>query len=1082
MLNGENFFTPELEYNVSVSGSTSASPAAATGVTGILSNFFNNDYLLASLGLRVQVSINWDPFGTDTRGASLRGLSTQDRTYAAGTDISSTLHFYNLAIYVEPSGRYRLKYASVEWKVDGAVEWTGGSFDSLSSLVTAPSAIPRIGVGPYLNGGPIVPIFVPLSPGGGVSGSGSYSGNCEVVGGFRWRDWVTNDWVEDPIALNAPGSSGSPGSPTGSTCYNVSIEYSTTADSNGTTYANNVIAGGDCWIWPNNPGAVYRMNDDYEAQIYRGSLGAWTHKVIDVVTTTQRFLPPPPDPGIVVIDNSVVANTRAGASEFLARVTNAPHVVEDPITATRYAPWSYQVTDDYWDNTERVVDAKGYDGMHTVGLSNLSPYNHAEKFITLWNTWFHPHGLYQLWRPPDTADDDVRWPINGTPADLADYWDNVHQQWIYHPALPSGDQTKRRVDVIAEPLTQSSLIGIVSAISGLSTSWWGVERFIPDNTAWLEDLLLDDETNGRWTFDGTGTREVTATRFEFSADSIEAEFDLSSFTSYPYMVPTLARQVALASSNWSNVASVKIEVEDATGKVVELVAAATSGGTWNIPAEMSMKWHTSLAQNLGSSSFLADTYHGVAEASADYSSAILGSETLAPTQHGSLARSYGKLRVTITKTNPALSATLGLITLKLAPRVEWHVRYESAHGATVLSENGPLFRTQTLRFFNYLLDTILSTPDAISELAALPTIGDWLCFRRVFLEAREAQDDLLPEALSYFVNNEEIVIAKHLWRNPDSELNTSSFIVQGDGGPVPCILNSYRAMPPLALFPMKRRTKASNWVDTGTRGQYMYSLVANRRNIITTADTLLQLRSPGNILTFETTPPDGWAIGHHAIATEGDETYESELVYAGDVWLKMRPWRGALFFPCLLPVAGTNVSYDVDYASMLHVFASIDEDGKVRIGTAGNDLAISWVATTIDAQWVCVKIDRDSQDQRLLLVVEDAESVKMYESVDRGEAFTLADTIGTGTKPFIFVGRGGTRHIFWHNEGEIKGQIRDRFNATIETTFTARAGVDDAGCAADEDVTESGERRVHLVVVEGGAVVHLDSDDGKTFT
>jgi hypothetical protein len=444
------------------------------------------------------------------------------------------------------------------------------------------------------------------------------------------------------------------------------------------------------------------------------------------------------------------------------------------------------------------------------------------------------------------------------------------------------------------------------------------------------------------------------------------------------------------------VTSVKIEVEDATGKVTELVAAATTSGNWDIPAELSTKWHTSLAQNLGDSGFLVDTYDDVAPAADDYSSTITASGELAPTQHGSKARSFGILRVTITKTNPGASATLGLITLNLAPRNEWHVRYESGHGATVLSEKGPLFRTQTLWFRNALSDTLLSTPLAKPELVDAPTIGDWLSFRRAFLEGRDAQDAILPEGLTYFVNNEEMTIAKHLWRDPSQVLNGHSFLVQGDSGPVPCLVNGYRQVPAMAITPRRKRSKSNDWQELGALGQYSYSLIANRRNIITTEVADIRLDFPGDVLTPEVSPPDGWEVEYHTAAVTNSEGYDASLFVGSTEYLKMRPWRGGLVFPydnsTDLIIEGWHIcrasdgmiwgvinrpnSIDFIYTN----FKDIEQTGTVLSINNVKDCQVSW--NTVNKVVVCY--------------VTEGDEVFFTESSDNGSSWTTPIRIADG--------------------------------------------------------------------------------------
>lgn len=930
MLSGREFSTPRYEFRVSVSGSATAGPTAPAGVTASLTSRYHDDYLLTLRGFKMTVSLQFDPINGDSSGATLEGVvGFQTRTYpGTASSIEATLTFFDFKIYELPSGSFRITFSSAEWRVNGNLEHTIGASTITSPLASVPGAVPIIGILPLLESGAIVPLFPSLEPGGGVgSGAGSYSGSGTANAGWRFRDELDSEWLSQPIALNAPGSAGTPGAPSGTSCASVTMNFETSADSNGIDLAVNEITGGNCWLWPNSPCEVVRMNDDYEAEIYRGSLGAWQYRKIDVKTTRQRFIPPPPTPELEIIDDSVIGNMRAAASEFLETVGNDTAVVEGPLQGTRYAPWLAGKTTETITNSYKETIQDAYDGMHSVGAGNLLAFGHLEKFVRLWNGWFHPHWHYGLWFPPDTAPDSVRWKLDGAPANLEDYWYPVRQQYIDHPSLPTGQRTKRRVDIVAEPAKQNFLAGLALAEVG-TVQWWGTGRFFPDLTSWLEQVLLDDRSSDRWSFNGSGS-SVSTDRMTFGAAATEAEFEMASFTDWPYMVPTIARRIALGSLNWSNVASVKIEVIDdsvAAPFEVTIVDPATTGGEWAIPSVLSSKWATDLVRNLGPSAEKVDEYDDLAPAADDESFDIASSIRRAATHALSRSKGYARIRITITKTNPAVSATVGLVRLKIAPRSEWQVRYVSGHGATLLSKNGPSLRTNALQYFDYLFDTPLSVPQAVLDQTLAPTIGDCFALRRSFFEARDAQDGMLVEGLSYFENGEEMTIVDHLWRDPEGFIGAHSFWVQGAGGPVPIISNTYRAVPPLAIAPERKRSFDSNWLPTGELGQYSYSLVAKRRNIIAIGDDVdLHLRRPADILTMETDPPEGWTIGFHEIPVDNDEAYDATVVVGGTEYLKMRPWRGAMIFDHL---AATNA---------LGVWNLQTRDGRFLVSWAAED-------------------------------------------------------------------------------------------------------------------------------------------------
>lgn len=966
MLGGLVWQCQRLEFRVDASAS-GVNNGTGYAYTAKIESFYCPNALATALGLRVALvsrsvgfpgggpSGNWEVVHSGIISASTTGTGFNG-------SLSGSIEIDDFQIINNPTN-WQMKWSAVRAYANGSLVASSGAGVYTSARYAADAIFPH-GIPPFIEGGAGVGATPPINnscPPGTWGGTIS-PGECTaaITGGWRFKD-MNGDWQTPTVTL--PPGWAPPFTVNASTTWDAEIDAYASVPGNG----DYITESGSLWLIPNLPRQVVRMNDDYEAMILRLASPSRTFFTTD---QTTEFCPDPVEP--TVIDNSTSTVVTPARSTLLARVTDIANVIEESLSDPCYAGavWSRYFQD--WSLPGVISKGQALGGA-AAGTGALS---HTDQYARAANYHGAPHWLYSLWLPPDTASTSVRWSVNGTPADLGDYWYPVRQQWIYHPSIPSGDQTKRRVDVIGEGLDQSGITNAAAIVSG-AAAFWGLSEFVVDETAWLEEILLDDRSDTRWTFDGTGVRQVTSSRIEFSADSIEAEFDLSSYASWPYMVPTLARRVELSGTNWSNVASVKIEIEDATGKIVQLVGAATAAGGWNIPAVLSEKWHTSLIQNLGSTTFLDDTYDDVAPAAADYSTTIIGDQTLAPNQHGSLARSFGKLRITITKTNPANPATLGLITLKLAPRVDWHIRNESGHGATVLSENGPLFRLSTLAFWNAFTDALLSDPLTQESLTRAPTIGDWLSFRRAFLEGRDAQDGILTEGLSYFINNEEMTIAKHLWRDPSQILVVHAFLAEGAAGPVPCLVNGYRQIPPTAITPRKARTKAGGWKEIGALGQYSYSLIANKRNLITSRDNAdLHLRRPSDILTFETSPPEGWTVGFHRLSVENDEGYDSSIVVGGTEYLKMRPWRGALIFD--------------------HVTAT-EASGVWNLQTRDGRFLVSWSAADgCYVRWWSFHLPKGENLVVQIRIGEGFEQCRVYED-HRNRIFALTGRNESGT-------------------------------------------------------------------------------------
>ena len=186
---------------------------------------------------------------------------------------------------------------------------------------------------------------------------------------------------------------------------------------------------------------------------------------------------------------------------------------------------------------------------------------------------------------------------------------------------------------------------------------------------------------------------------------------------------------------------------------------------------------------------------------------------------------------------------------------------------------------------------------------------------------------------------------------------------------------------------------------------------------------------------------------------------------------------------------GCRQSMDVDYSFGTHIKSLVTLTGDVEIRTAPNSAApLTWTlqnTLALGATSACIRIDRGSIDQTIYLDVEILGTIYTYTAARADGAFTLATTIGTGSKPLRIIGRDGRFFLYWVDGSAIKGQIRDRAQNVIFSTFTVVAsGVDNDCLGGDEDQFFDGDgisRRIILDSVESGSIVERTSDDGVTF-
>jgi hypothetical protein len=227
-------------------------------------------------------------------------------------------------------------------------------------------------------------------------------------------------------------------------------------------------------------------------------------------------------------------------------------------------------------------------------------------------------------------------------------------------------------------------------------------------------------------------------------------------------------------------------------------------------------------------------------------------------------------------------------------------------------------------------------------------------------------------------------------------------------------------------------------------------------------------------------PPSGWYIWQFNPILDNTET-DWRIVSSGDIYAKARPWHGWF---CLLRSARCRLSLDIDFASNVHAAAYVDNSGNVLIRKSDNGLAFSTVNTlALSATSCAIRIDRQSTDQKIYLVVEINKSIKLYSAAALNEAWTLMRTIANGVKPTFIIGRDGNRYIYWIDGTSVKGQITDRADTVLQASLTVVAsGVDDECIAVDEDVTNGGNRRLVLLDVESGSLTQRTSSDGITFS
>jgi hypothetical protein len=1044
-------------------------------------NYYSDSYISTAVGFQMTMSgVEITPALNATLDIPDLGIS-EVRAYAYADNGDSRLLFEDITIYTDTTGTWKLEIGAVTWTVNGAVElYDNTGWTLTGGLAVVQPTLNIFGTPPGMTGS-IQNSVIPPTIGCNTSSFGTgwtADGYIIVEGGYRFDE--TGTWENLPVAWNHADQT--PDAYVQGTTTDA-IELRSAFSTSATGYDSEVITWqSDAFmIVPQMTKKLTRVQTDYEELVYRSGFQGVRRWDFSFTGEELDCTSEPIDPGTT---SSVYTNTYPSKTELLANVRDTTHALEDVFGVTTYSPAGVSYQRSWAAQTMYGSDgANSRFGVDQYDTANLPPYHSfggAQAWRSNFMAWTSPGWLMCPWFPPNTASSSIRWDLLGADSDI-DYWFKIRQQYGYHPSLPSGENTLHRINIESDLINQNALNGVTVAAFDLPC-WWGVSRTnILKQSDWLASVTTNASTSSRWSFwDGTsaGVGSVTATDVTLTTgDAIE--FAMASYTVYPFMYPTVSDRIAI---NWTdpNVSTVNCY---AVGFDGEKVLIGSTVATHRIPAGRASKWATSGGQDFGAS-YLTDEYQRVKNPSSKDISATVASDVNIITNYALLPGfACSKIRFEITRVNPANPVSIKHPTFYLAPIENAKVFYETGRISTLLFADGNAIRYGTLSFFNYTTKAAISTPLPADILYA-PTIGDCWAFENCFFRARDALTDLSTRLAAEFVLNEEYTIVKHLWTNPDDEITSISGVWYGDNSPVFWYGNTYRSIPPMNLFPEKERTKAADWLPTGTRMSQMVSYATGKHPFIvplTTTAPELKLGAGANLLT-PVTSVTGWRVSSWSPTPNNNEGYDYSLWWSGVEWIKVRPWRG--FFNVLDFLShGCRLSADIDFASNVHVRAFADNAGNVLIYKADNTLAFSLVNTlALNATSASIRIDRQSNDQKLYLVVEDEPDIKLYVGDSAEGTFTLMRTIATGKKPIIVIGRDGNRYIYWLDGTSIKGEKTDRADTILATGFTVVAsGVDDECMAVDEDVYDGGKRRLVLFDVESGSVVQRTSEDGETF-
>lgn len=865
--------------------------------------------------------------------------------------------------------------------------------------------------------------------------------------------------------------------------------------------------------------SVKRWGDggDYRALIQRGGL-PWTK----AVATAQCV-----DWHTDDIDTSTPLNPEVHPeyTAMLLPVDNAPNTIEDPFSETSYAPYqintlSFEASnvcavllepgacpavlpeeppgtiipcfdDDVYAVTHQITSSFGLQVQESSGAGSnpdmLAYLDHAEAMHRYINFVVNPHWSFCYYFPANTEDTDDDgipdqqqiWKLLGSDCPY-EYYTDSRRQWITHPALDAGDDHQTTNSLVSAPLRDGWMSLKWKGIWGTETSPWGITRFVP--YAWdpLTDYTLSDESESLFVgVDCDLSFGPTNITVDPTGVSSSIDIELWTFAVPPYFYPQLCGTVEVG---WGldNVFDMKVFLVNALGE--EFLLADNVQGSFD---------YSTLLATLGDSYYAGSWAQdfGVGYIVDEGSDALSAGDSLATMSSQSRSTAFQllcglgayKLRFKLVVDDPDENVTLEYPRFIGAGSPK--VYQEQGHHAAIVHPNGPGVRFGSWAWAIYLFGAAIATSMPIVQPPGTRWAGyghkasllDFLRFKNLLARA-EAYNDAFATDIALFEPDEGT-------SDSDAALDTLSFFVNSSGSLIGILSNTWREVPPLAMFPLRARDVAMQ--PTGVFVQESFSLAQSPRRYISSTDRLDIFES--SLWTSPEASYGIWKVSAHEHAITNNEGL-SEILHEGVTKVALgRPWWGYFGVLSEFSVLGdihdvVAITADVGLDKR-HVVAWIRKDGNVMVGVEDHALTvIDQTELGFLAEAIHIKIDRSSNPQRIHLYTVESGSVYVRESVDGGRVFGAGLFVGTGTQVTAEISLNGTEYVYWISGADIKGRRYDRAQSALEAEFTAVAGVDNVAPAVTAFPVGQGKQRLVLRYVVGGVRLVKTSTDGITFT
>ncbi|MGV3616094.1 MAG: hypothetical protein ACO1SV_12230 [Fimbriimonas sp.] len=774
--------------------------------------------------------------------------------------------------------------------------------------------------------------------------------------------------------------------------------------------------GGSVRLVPDLSKAVKRMQPGYRCMWYRGpqpfvraSRGRFCS--VDGVTSSASDAP----------------ELYAAMAELLSVVGDSAHAIEDFLALPTYAPCAASNSKSYSEGYPEIVltgacqcppvdlpelpDGCGDYRCDLLWPDKPEPVNESESVSYAFPATVGPVASPQwhdvplaryLGHQPNPhwhlyyfrAD----WEVDGSPAPWADYWGPLRQQWLYHGALPGGEQRRTRNHLISGALEQTGHTPWLDEFAG-GLRWLGISRWQTQTVAPPAAIALNDDSQPAWSIeDGSATFGGSWIVVDPAAETVKLTLDVGRWDCPPYMLPHICDRVEF---DWeaTNIAAVRAYAIYADG------AKALIGSGSDDHTSAAVENRVPIApQRRFAGSWAADAGMGVvSDQGSDVSPGGRSLSTLADPERAfafglAKGRTLKAIRFEIDVLDTGATANFGYPEFHYAgthPRLI----YESANAAALLWPDGPGVRWGAWLWFD---GSSLLNPPATVGPGYKSTVIDWLIFRRVALQGVShtgGTPNLATELTQLYDAYEGQSVAQ-------VDRESLSFILpSGAGNSIrAALVNTFSEVPPLACFPFRSRS-SSTWLPTGDHSQEVWDWAQERSYIVTDDEEgPAHLVAPDTAVWTGVEPgmPAGWAASSHVHAVTNDET--GFKIARARNWATVRPFRGWFGLLSYLPDGGSLHLTRGPLGFLLLVIANDEGVRLQRFDLQGNDAEFDvresesiGTAQVAFGRGGAVVVVYDEEDE------EDGWQVWRVVSSDLGETWEEPLALGPGERPAIAI-------------------------------------------------------------------------------